>query len=379
MKTKKQVQFFVILPIGFETEFVLEMNEVWHLMLDIDGQPTVSSMPEFIIEKGGVSFKSELHLGFQVNLFSKLSSRVLLRIADFFVRESYDFDRELKKIKIPDEFLKNGFEIKVSCSSSQLNNEKKVAAIVAKNFPVKESSDNHLFIRIFENYCHISLDTSGEHLHRRGILIKRGDAPLRETIANFAIRKLIHNYTFGELKNVILFDPAMGSGTLLVESMQLFQVSTRKFAFQTWSMTPALMKTTHFLKNYKHSQESPFAAMLGNDIDLQHFLIAKENLNNFLNVKLMNLNLFELSPTQLVSDFGKQIWVICNPPYGIRIKGFSMSLFFKKLSDLNIQRLVLVFPKIKQEDLDGSGFQVLEQWPIENGGLKINLTLVEKI
>lgn len=379
MKQKKRDLFFVILPIGFETEFVQEMNEVWHLMLDLDGQPTVSPMPEMIIEKGGVSFKTELHLGLQVNIFSKLASRVLLRIADFFVRESYEFERELKKIKIPNEFLNNGFQLKVSCSSSQLNNEKKVASIVTKNFAVKEDSKHQLFIRIFENHCHISLDTSGEHLHRRGLLVKRGDAPLRENIAHFAIRKLIHHHSIGELNKIVLFDPAMGSGTLIAEGHSCFQIPERSFAFQSWSITPALMKTPLFLKNYKHSQKSPFAKLIGNDIDEKHFLMARDNLAKIDHIQLINCDLFNLVLTQLNVEENQKIWVLCNPPYGLRVKGFSMAQFFNKMSELQVQRMVLIYPKVKPEDLVGTGFELIEQWPIENGGLKIHLTLVEKI
>lgn len=379
MKTKNLSQFFVIVPLGFEQEFIYEMQELWHYMIDLDAKPTTVSLPEMTFEKGGVEFKTELHLGLQINLFSKIASRVLLRLAHFYAREPYEFEREFKRIQFPGNIQQGKINLKVSCSSSQLNNEKKVAAIIAQHLKLDDQSETHLYIRIFENYCDVSLDTSGEHLHRRGRMLKRGDAPLRENIAAFAIRQLIHGLSFSQLQNITLFDPMMGSGTILSEAIDLNMISERRFAFQDWNFTPALLKSELLHKNYKLKQGCPFHSLIGNDIDPVHYQIARDNLGLAPQLLLLNKDFFDLHPTDFNFSQSQKRWVVCNPPYGIRIQGIQMDQFLAQLSHLNVERLVLIYPRIQKEHLRHSHFKVISEMPIENGGLKINLTLMEKI
>ena len=78
--------FFVSCSLDFELELVTEIKSFWFEMMDLDGLPTREPWPEFEVIQGGVEIECADHLGFQINLFSKIANRVLLRIVKFEAR-----------------------------------------------------------------------------------------------------------------------------------------------------------------------------------------------------------------------------------------------------------------------------------------------------
>ena len=92
-----------------------------------------------------------------------------------------------------------------------------------------------LYIRLIDNTCTLSLDTSGERLHKRGARTHLGEAPLRETIAASLILSTGRTYENGDF-SVELVDPMMGSGTFLLEAATRDKlVDAREFAFEVFA------------------------------------------------------------------------------------------------------------------------------------------------
>ena len=111
-----------------------------------------------------------------------------------------------------------------------------------------EGPDISINVRVSQHWCTISIDSSGESLHKRGYRVAQGDAPLSEVLAAGMI--LMAGWDGGS----DFIDPMCGSGTLPIEAA-LIATNTppgkfkKEFAFEKWDdfdldlLTPLLPKT----------------------------------------------------------------------------------------------------------------------------------------
>ena len=198
-------KFFVSCAIGFESELVTELKQFWFEMMDLDGQPTRSALSGYEVIDGGVEIETAEHLGFQINLFSKLANRVLLRIHKFESRYFDQFEKEFKKLELDKWLEPQKVILKIEAHKSRINNQKSIEESVTKllkekKFLVVHAADladddeknltQLVYIRNDKDRVTISLDTSGAHLHKRGYAIFRGEAPLREVFAAYLFKLL---------------------------------------------------------------------------------------------------------------------------------------------------------------------------------------------
>lgn len=102
-----------------------------------------------------------------------------------------------------------GLTPEVTCRKSKLYHSGAVAERLAAVVPPGPGT---LHARLFHDVCTLSVDTSGERLHKRGWRVETGPAPLRETLAASLLR--LAEWAPGEA----LFDPMCGSGTFLIEA-----------------------------------------------------------------------------------------------------------------------------------------------------------------
>ncbi len=237
-------RFFVAVQLGAEFELERELRSFWHLMLDLDGLPTRSLFPEVEPFKGGIEIECDLHLGLQINFFSRLANRVLMRLTSFRARYFDQFENELQKAPFQ-KWIKSDtqIELQISHHKSRLNNErnliesatraiKSIGLRVESNVveTSRESARNtsqgpesidcqQIFIRIESDHVSVSLDTTGAHLHFRGYRLEHAEAPMRETLAaQFYQRVQGVLDEKGILIPDVIVDPFCGSGTLLIES-----------------------------------------------------------------------------------------------------------------------------------------------------------------
>lgn len=245
-------QFYISCAVHFEQELKNEISEVWPFVLDKDGRP--HSEPLQIVEedKGGVLLEAPLHLGLQLNYFLKVAHRVILRWKQKKIKDFPPLLHWLRELK-PEEITGDKrFRVKIEASKSRLNNEKRILQVFKEVFEITEDPlAPLLLVRVFDDVFTLSWDTSGEHLHKRTSRTEHGDAPLRETLAAFCIRQMTHGIPLEKLKKTQWIDPMAGSGTLLLEAINLYQpVKGRGFAFQSWKVTPGLLKSKDFSKNF---------------------------------------------------------------------------------------------------------------------------------
>lgn len=384
-------RFFVGCNLKFEDALELELQEVWPFLLDLDGRPHAYELK--VIDKipGGILLEAPLHLGLQLNSFCKLANRVLLRISEFKVKDFPKMVQKFKDIK-KDVLLKDlNLDFEIAASKSRLNNEKRIAEICYEVFgkPRKEADLDFLYIRMFDDLCTVSLDTTGDHLHFRSEKNELGKAPIRETIAAFCLRAMCDGYSRSHLSEIALIDPMVGTGTFLKESHSLYSRSLRfDFPYLRWPLTPKLLKSESLAKNDLVT-EGLFKQLRGYDKDPQVLAIAQDQLQGIMPLEnLQRADLFHLKPMAASRN-----WIISNPPYGERIKAdFSVSDLFRQVIDVfnpeqigfvlsegQFKELLRVYeqsqsPHIASEDR----MHLKGNWPFSNGGILVRFVLFSR-
>jgi putative N6-adenine-specific DNA methylase len=373
-------RFFVGCNIHFESDLEAELREIWPLLIGVDGRPQAEPLQILEQVPGGLLIEAPLHVGLQINFFSKLANRVLLRLHESRVRDFPKLFQILKELK-KSPFLQ-GLELgsEITAKESRLNNEKRIEEIITELFGEHPDSNQRLFIRMNNDECSISLDSSGIHLHKRSERTEQGEAPLRETLAAYAVRKLIGDRSAAEILGVDLIDPMCGTGTLLREASTLYHPTLRDdFSFLAWPQVPKLLKSSSLRGNYP---KIPFLFdnLKGFDIDPAAIELAKKSLAAVGRpFSVQTQNLFEAQPLAGVG----RTWVISNPPYGERLKAtFTPEELLERIDEVyQPERVALVLGENQSRQIKKApvrGLRLEEQFPFQNGGLRVALSVFSR-
>ena len=305
----KTPEFFLVVTPGLEWLAEAEVKE-WFPQLE----------PKAI--KGGVTVLAPLEVGFAFNRCLKTPTRVLVRLADFGCR---DFPKLFKKMQnfpwenwVSDQ---TKIEFEATSRTSRLKMKKRIEHTCADGRMArlkkkgvaggKGPQTATVLVRFEDDVAWVSLDTSGEILHKRGTRAMTADAPLRE---NLAASLLLLLESLGAFESGIeLVDPMMGGGTFLLEASLLRKpIRTRSFAFEKFTMKlePVTLQT---------AKPDPYASFVGIDLDPRALAAASENLVKIGDKRplaLRNEDFFAAKPLKP----GKRRWLIVNPPYGERLK-----------------------------------------------------------
>ncbi len=172
---------------------------------------------------GGVAFTASLDQVYQANLHLRCASRIIIRVGEFDAVGFDELRRKAAQISW-DTYLKPGVDvaIRATCRKSRLYHSDAVAREMVKAISqklgttsalVKPSEEGEkpaqlIIVRIVNDHCTVSIDSSGELLHRRGYRLETAKAPLRETLAAGLV------LLTGWQPEYPLLDPFCGSGTI---------------------------------------------------------------------------------------------------------------------------------------------------------------------
>ena len=179
--------------------------------------------------KRGVQFYGDKKLLYKANYQSRVSLRILKPIASFKALNETQLYDEVRKIDWSEYLdLERTFSIDGITSYSNITHSKYLAlktkdAIVdqfrdkfGKRPNVnKDDPDVAINVRIFKNEATVSLDSSGESLHKRGYRVATGPAPMNEVLAAGLI------LLSGWKGDTNFIDPMCGSGTIPIEAALL--------------------------------------------------------------------------------------------------------------------------------------------------------------
>lgn len=380
-------KFYVSCPIGFESELALELKEFWFEMMDLDGQPTRSAMPEHVTSPGGIEFETEDHLGYQINFFSKLANRVLIRVTKFEARYFDQLEKELSKFPIEKWLDPQTVKVKVEHHKSRLNHEKNIIEAITstlgkKGFKVGANTAEglvSLYFRIDKDRVMVSLDTSGDHLHRRGYAQFRGEAPLRENLAAMMVRQLLKKTSLDQDLSVV--DPFAGSGTILFELASAKQAALkRSYSWFKFLNRPKLFRSEAWAKNYRwfkkpasnnliaiDFEEKAIANLIKNkELFQQAFPLASSTIETFREDSI-DFDLKALKET-------KNLWLMTNPPYGHRLEeGDARAIIERFVNETDLSGAIILHPEAW--NFQFTQLALNTQLDLKNQGLKLKLSV----
>ncbi len=332
-----------------------------------------------------VSFTGDKALMYKANLHCRTALRILKPIYNFKAENADEVYEELKKLNWEDYLsLDKTFAIDAVVFSHIFHHSKFVAYRVKdaiadwfnERYEKRPSvsvtnPDIVLNIHIAHNKCTLSLDSSGESLHKRGYRQGQGDAPLNEVLAAGMILKS------GWRGESAFVDPMCGSGTLLIEAAMIALgippgIHREHFGFEKWTDFDAELFSDIY--NDESSSREFNHMIYGSDISPKMISIAEKNiktagLKNYINLSVKSFQKYEEAPAP-------NGILMTNPPYGERLKVEDL----EQLYDMIGERLKHVFMgyhafvlSYRKESFDNIGLKPLKRYFLYNGALECEM------
>ena len=276
---------------------------------------------------GRVDFKGYLRDIPKANIWLRTADRLLIKMGEF---KALSFDELFEKTKalpwdewIPEDgnFIIEGKSVRsklYSISDSQRIVEK---AIVEK-LKTKYKSDwfektgvtYKIQVGLLKDIATLTLDTSGQGLHKRGYGDRAGDAPIKETLAAAMILLSYWN------KDRPLFDPFCGSGTIPIEAAMIGKNIAPGLDREFVSEGFANIKKEYWLEERKKAFEAidndVRLNIMGCDTDKRSLLRSRDNAANLGLEDDIRFFMKDMREVDILDDYGV---VITNPPYGERM------------------------------------------------------------
>ena len=325
MNPTDNASFFLIYPPGLEEPALKELSEKYALL------EAAVPLKVNLMTPGGIEIECPLHTGLKLNLVLKTPTRILLRLTQFKCRDFPKLYQKISKFNWAPWMLGQTPEVECSSKNSRLFDSRKIEKAIGdginefyRHKPVKkkyldrfEVTDKKnlpkLYFRAEDDLVTLSLDTTGDRLHKRGDKTAAGLAPIRENLASLLLMDLLENAP----AHCTLIDPMCGSGTFLLEAKHFYQKTTeRDFAF---FQLPVVIEAPALFANILWTEKTLVQKTVGFDISADVIFQAKKNdpEGDFRTEDLMN---------KTTHHFENPV-VIVNPPYGIRV-GENINLDF---------------------------------------------------
>ena len=337
-------------------------------------------------EEGGIAFNGYRNDIYRANLHLRTASRILVRLGEFYAASFSELRAKAGRLAW-EKYLKPGQPVSfhVTCRKSRLYHSDAVAERVqgaiqdhlgknpATAKPAKESSEGGsqlIIVRLFNDMCTISIDSSGELLHRRGYRLETAKAPLRETLAAGLL------LASGWDRVAPLIDPFCGSGTIPIEAALMANHIppglNRRFSFMDWpGFSP--VEWQKIIASAQEPAALPAATqILASDRDAGAIEITQSNAERAGVVQMIQSACQAVSAIEPPNTPG---WIVTNPPYGVRVSSnHDLRNLYAQLGKI----LRLKCPGWKfgilcsdLQLLGNTGLQYTKMYSLVNGGIPV--------
>lgn len=337
--------FFVVTAPGLEPLAAEELRRLGLLSEQASTEParadrhsksrrTADPHESGVTGSGGVAFRSDFTGLYRANLHLRTASRVLVRLGSFYAAAFPELRKKASRLPW-ERFLQPGqpVALHVTCHKSRLYHSDAVAERVAgaigdrlkKPSPMSKAKESQsgdsgeagqpqlIVVRMVNDLCTISIDSSGELLHRRGYRQAGAKAPLRETLAAAML------FASGWDAVSPLLDPFCGSGTIAIEaallSLGIPPGINRQFQFMDWpGFDPARWEALLAERPLHPVSMQPRIQASDRDagaIQSARANAARAGVEEFIEFKCLAVSAIQPPP--------EPGWVVTNPPYGIRV------------------------------------------------------------
>lgn len=323
--------YYPVTPPGLEHITALELSALNLLPVSLPAdKPDLIASDNLQSAFKNLQFQGGLPALYRANLHLRTASRILVRLGMPFMARTFPELVE-KASRLPwERFLHPGqpVALRVTSHKSALYHTEAIAerllvaiqARLGKPSPrIKPGNDEEntegqlILARLVDDKCTVSIDSSGQLLHRRGYRLETAKAPLRENLAAALI------LTSGWDKTAPLLDPFCGSGTLVIEAALLALGIPpglhRQFAFMRW---PGFDKP--LWESLIPGPQAPIPnqppLILASDRDSGAIRIAQANAERAGVLEHIQFSQRAVSAIEPPQSPG---WVVTNPPYGVRV------------------------------------------------------------
>lgn len=368
------------------------------------------AVPISEVNTAGVAFPASLDTLLHVNLWSRLATRVVVRLCEFAVRDFATLEKRCAKIPWP-VHIAAGAQVRcrVTCRKSRLYHSDAVAERVGRSVQAAVPSVNVLarardeeqtdhagddlespmaiiaaptqliIVRLEHDRCTISLDSSGDLLHRRGWRQAIAKAPLRESLAAAMLAGCEWQ------GDVPLVDPFCGSGTIGIEgalrARGMAPGLTRRFAIEQWPGVDPAWVTSQRDHAAALARPSAAVAIQMSDRDAGACEAARANAQRAGVIEDLVIEHCPISAVDLAA-LGPRGLLLTNPPYGLRLsEGADLRSLYARLGDVvrsggRDWRLGLLVPDRSLAAQTGLKFTTLLR--TSNGGIGVGVELSRK-
>lgn len=330
---KKMDRFVCTVPCQFGLEAIVK-KEIVDLGYEIKE-----------VKDGRVTFFGDGDAIARTNIWLRVGERVLLDIGDFDAFSFDDLFENIKKLPWENYIPKNGkFWVKKATSiKSKVYSARDIQTITKKaivnrlsekyNVTWFEESGAEYPVRVFiqKNHVYVSLDTSGDGLHKRGYRILSSRAPIRETLAAGLVQLSPWN------KDRIFVDPFCGSGTLPIEAAMIganiAPGLNREFDAEKWeNIVPRKLWMNAVDEAYDVQDTNAKLNIQGFDADYRVIKVARDCANNAMVEDYIHFQERKVQDFRSNKHYGV---VVTNPPYGERLENAeSVKILYKDMGDV---------------------------------------------
>jgi len=282
------------------------------------------------IERRAVSFTGDKRMLYTANFCLRTASRVLVPIATFKAKNTDDIHEQVKQVDWAQYMIaKTTFQIDATVYSDLFRHSQFVTyrvkdAIVdwwMEHGGVRPSvqlthPDLYLNVHIAGDTVTVSLDSSGESLHKRGYRVANTQAPINEALAAGML------LLAGWKGQSDFYDPMCGSGTLLIEAALIARniapgIYRKGFAFEKWANFDADLFEDIYSDD---SRERDFEHKIyGSDAGFYAVQAATKNIHSANIQRDIEVKQIRIEELRLADRDTEGALVMINPPYGERL------------------------------------------------------------
>ena len=297
--------------------------------------------------RAGTAFEGPLETAYRACLWSRTASRILLPLKTFPAPTPEKLYGGVKSIRWSDHLLpKNTLAIDFSSSRSAITHTH-FGALKCKDAIVDQlrsihgsrpsvdpiSPDLRVNVYLHEDQATVSIDLSGDSLHRRGYREKGAMAPLKE---NLAAAILLYCDWPADLPALV--DPMCGSGTLPIEAAFIAAkkapgIKRSRFGFTGWQQHDRTLweRLLEEGRDLEIRDKKKLPAIVGYDKDPRAVRVALENVERAGFRGSIHIEKREFSQCESIAERGL---IVVNPPYGERLGEVEeLKPLYKQLGD----------------------------------------------
>lgn len=335
----------------------------------------------------GVRFSGPKEMLYKANFCCRTALRILCIVDEFKADNATDLYNEMKKIDWTEFFdLGQTFAVYSTVTSEAFNNSMfvslKAKDAIVDQFRTKtgkrpsvnaENPDIRIHVHVAADTVSVSLDSSGESLHKRGYRIGQNEASMSEVLAAGLL--LLANWR-GQSD---FYDPMCGSGTIAIEAALIARnippgMFRKAFAFEAWKDFDSEV----FDNVYNADYEKEFRYNIyASDISPANIRLASENARN---AGLKKHIQFEASDFAALKPHGSIGFIMMNPPYGQRINDRMVEPLYTMIGD-QLKRSFIGFKawifSNSEEGFKRIGLRFAQRYELYNGALPCELRSFE--